>query len=426
MLSAAAEEEGNVIPTQQDKELAALKKKQSGLLLNVCSFILATETCERLSYYSIGGSLVLLFQNRLHYSNAAADNQYATWSGLCYCFPLLGGWIADSYLGRFRTIAIFSCIYLVGLIVLIVGVLPRDVTQSASSGSNAAITTEALVFTGIYLLAFGDGGIKPNVSTFGADQFDPRLEEGRKGMDRWFNLFYAAINCGALISFTLIVSITQYGIPWLGGREYGFAVGFGIAALFTFAGICTFIGGKPRYKMLPPMGSILGKAVRIIAQGLRRKLGRMTCFVRERGEGGRKAAVDGAPAGGNVVAVGIVSESNVNENSSSSLTTTTTTKPTWLDLAKQSQGGSFTERDVDDIKAVFRLLPFLFFLIPYWSVYTQMSTSLQNQSCQMDLSLSSTTKIAVSTLNLFDTLVIICLVPIVDRFVYPFFKRIGK
>lgn len=421
--------------------MAALKKKQSGLLLNVCSFILATETCERLSYYSIGGSLVLLFQNRLHYSNAAADNQYATWSGLCYCFPLLGGGFADSYLGRFRTIAIFSCIYLVGLIVLIVGVLPRDVTQSAasSSGSNAALTTEALVFTGIYLLAFGDGGIKPNVSTFGADQFDPRLEEGRKGMDRWFNLFYAAINCGALISFTLIVSITQYGIGWLGGREYGFAVGFGIAALFTFAGICTFIGGKGRYKMLPPTGSILGKAVRIIAQGIRRNVGRTSCFVRVRGKGegggrGRGREQEGAGNGGHgaplvdpVVAVGIVSEqSNFIQQNGDSSSSSTPTKPTWLDLAKQSQGGSFAERDVDDIKAVFRLLPFLFFLIPYWSVYTQMSTSLQNQSCQMDLSLSSTTKIAVSTLNLFDTLVIICLVPIVDRFVYPFFKRIGK
>ncbi len=331
---------------------------------------------------------MLLFQSRLNYTNAQADNQYAVWSGLCYCAPLFGGLVADAYWGRFKTIAVFSCVYLVGLLVLVVGVLPRDVT--ATGGWQDA--TEALVFLGIYLLALGDGGIKPNVSTFGGDQYDVRLAQGKKAMDSFFSYFYAAINCGALISFTLIVTITQYGVPWLGGADYRFAVGFCIAALFTAAGICIFLSGRSRYRMLPPSGSVLATSLGILCQAARRGV---QAWWHGGAPGRRSSPRD-------------------------------TLAVPWLDRAKAVHGGSFAEADVEGVKCVCRLLPFLFFLVPYWSIYTQMSTSFQNQGCQMDLSLRPwfpATKIAVSTLNLFDTLGIICLVPVFDRLIFPFFQR---
>ena len=74
----------------------------------------------------------------MNYSNADADVQYSAWMGVCYVTPLLGGYIADTYLGRYYTILVFISIYLLGLVSL------------------------------------GTGGIKPNVSTLGADQFDER------------------------------------------------------------------------------------------------------------------------------------------------------------------------------------------------------------------------------------------------------------
>jgi hypothetical protein len=136
-------------------------------------YIIVCEFCERLAYYGLAGSLVLLLQDELSYTNADADNQvskalvhprretdyvslrhgqlwqYSLWSGFCYVTPLLGGWIADSYLGRYkyvkwmasprggieegftwslimrdRAIMIFSSIYVVGLVLLVIGVLP--------------------------------------------------------------------------------------------------------------------------------------------------------------------------------------------------------------------------------------------------------------------------------------------------------------
>jgi dipeptide/tripeptide permease len=74
-----------------------------------------TEFCERLAYYGLAGSLVLFFQTQLDMSNAEADVNYSFWSGACYITPLIGGYIADTYWGRYRTILVFSSIYVVGL-----------------------------------------------------------------------------------------------------------------------------------------------------------------------------------------------------------------------------------------------------------------------------------------------------------------------
>lgn len=136
-------------------------------------------------------------------------------------------------------------------------------------------------------------------------------------------------------------------------------------------------------------------------------------------------------------------------------------------------GGHFRDADVEGVKAVWRLTPYLLLTVPYWAVYTQMSTAFQNQvpphtcslheppipryslshgrsdafflglspsclnpppplcicprvqGCQMDLRLGESVTIAVSTLNLFDTLAILLLIPVFDKLVYPFFKRRG-
>ena len=69
-------------------------------------FIIITEFCERLAYYGFAGSLVLFFQTQLGFSNAVADVQYSYWAGACYVTPLLGGYIADTYLGRYKAILV--------------------------------------------------------------------------------------------------------------------------------------------------------------------------------------------------------------------------------------------------------------------------------------------------------------------------------
>eukprot|EP01040_Poterioochromonas_malhamensis_P024660 gene24660-30558_t len=85
------------------------------VLYGTASYITATEFCERLAYYGFAGSLVLFFQTKLNMSNEDAVNQFYAWNGFVYVTPLIGGYIADTLLGRYKTILYFSMLYLVGL-----------------------------------------------------------------------------------------------------------------------------------------------------------------------------------------------------------------------------------------------------------------------------------------------------------------------
>lgn len=71
------------------------------------------EGCERLAYYGIATNLVTYLHHELHQNPASAANNVTNWSGTCYITTLIGAFFADSYLGRFWTIAVFSTIYFI-------------------------------------------------------------------------------------------------------------------------------------------------------------------------------------------------------------------------------------------------------------------------------------------------------------------------
>ena len=75
------------------------------------NFLAGNECCERLAYYGMGTNLVNYLEKRLNMGNVTASNTVTNWSGTCYITPLIGAFLADSYLGRYWTIASFSIIY---------------------------------------------------------------------------------------------------------------------------------------------------------------------------------------------------------------------------------------------------------------------------------------------------------------------------
>ena len=296
-------------------------RERPSVLSSIASYIIVTEFCERLAYYGFAGSLVLFFQTILKYSNAESDIQYSTWSGVCYVMPLLGGYLADTYMGRYKTILGFCIIYIFGLILLVVAAAPGQ-TQSVVA---------ALAFFSIYLISLGTGGIKPNVSTLGADQFDMSHARDRKEKESFFNFFYWSINLGALISFTLVAYICQYGIGTLGGQRWSFFVGFSIPLIMMVLGVGIFVSGTSRYKIAKPSGSILEFSIKILYEAV---------------------------------------WTHRSKRYDTPLIHT-------LDKAKVENGGNFSRTDVDNLKNITKLGPFLLAMVPYWSIYSQMSTTFQ-------------------------------------------------
>mmetsp|Transcript_14339 Transcript_14339/g.21483 ORF Transcript_14339/g.21483 Transcript_14339/m.21483 type:complete len:625 (-) Transcript_14339:227-2101(-) len=329
------------------------------VLKTVASYIIVTEFCERLAYYGFAGSLVLFFETKMNLSNEDSVNQFYLWNGFVYVTPLLGGYIADTYLGRYKTILIFSVAYLVGLCLFVFGAIPGAIQA-------------AVVFSAMYIIALAAGGIKPNVSTMGADQFDIRYKQDEKEAGQFFSYFYWSINLGALGAYTLVAYICQYGLPGLGGEPWGFFVGYLIPTVMMAIGIAIFIYGSPRYKKNPPHGSMISIASGILYEGWTR------------------------PA--------LPSSSH------------------WLDKSSREFGGSFATEDVEGMKYMMKLVPYLGVMIPFWGIYGQTKTAFQIQGCQMNLYVGDF-QLPVSAMNIFNNVTILCLVPFFDQVLYPYLKK---
>uniref|UniRef100_A0A7N8YJ10 Solute carrier family 15 member 2 n=1 Tax=Mastacembelus armatus TaxID=205130 RepID=A0A7N8YJ10_9TELE len=206
--------------------------------ISIC-FIVVNEFCERFSYYGMKALLTLYFLNYLHWDKDLSTAVYHAFSSLCYFTPILGALIADSWLGKFKTIIYLSIVYVIGHVVKSVGAIP-------TVGNNDVHI--ALSLLGLILIALGTGGIKPCVAAFGGDQFD---EDERQ---KFFSIFYMSINAGSLLS-TVITPILRGDVQCFGGDCY--ALAFGVPAALMIVALVVFIAGSGMYKRNPPQGNIL-------------------------------------------------------------------------------------------------------------------------------------------------------------------------
>jgi dipeptide/tripeptide permease len=177
------------------------------------------EFAERSSYYGMRAILFLFMTNALHLADTDAGPIYSAFKMACYFLPLVGGYIADRWLGRYWTIVGFSVPYVVGQFLLgtthhtamphALARLADGTVDGVLAGLSELVTDP--MFIALALLAGGSGVIKPNISTLMGQTYDQK----RPGQDQLrvaaFNWFYLSINIGALISmFSLPLVRTHY------------------------------------------------------------------------------------------------------------------------------------------------------------------------------------------------------------------------
>uniref|UniRef100_A0A8B9EQG2 Solute carrier family 15 member 1 n=1 Tax=Anser cygnoides TaxID=8845 RepID=A0A8B9EQG2_ANSCY len=177
--------------------------------------------------------LVLYFKYFLRWDDNFSTAIYHTFVALCYLTPILGALIADSWLGKFKTIVSLSIVYTVG----------------------------ALSMTGLILIALGTGGIKPCVSAFGGDQFEDHQEKQRS---RFFSIFYLAINAGSLLS-TVITPILR------GNKQQCYPLAFGVPAALMAVSLIVFMIGSGMYKKVQPQGNIMVQVCKCIGFAIKNR-----------------------------------------------------------------------------------------------------------------------------------------------------------
>ncbi|KAL4572354.1 hypothetical protein LXL04_019127 [Taraxacum kok-saghyz] len=383
------------------KNERAIRKKTGNW--KACPFILGNECCERLAYYGMSTNLVNYLADRLNQGNVRASVNVSNWSGTCYATPLLGAFLADAYLGRYWTIACFSIIYFFGMSLLTLSASVKGLEPSCNeTGCHPTSTQTAITFVALYLIALGTGGIKPCVSSFGADQFDETDVSEKKKKSSFFNWFYLSINIGALFASSVLVWI-QMNVGW--------GWGFGVPAVAMAIAVCFFFAGSPLYRVQKPSGSPFVRLFQVMIASLRKcnvKVPKDKSLLYETSEsesqivGSRKLEHTDKFRFFDRAAVETESDRNKTVNNPWRLCTVT---------------------QVEELKSIIRVLPIWASGIIFAAVYSQMSTIFVLQGNTMDQHIGPNFKIPAASLSLFDTLSVIFWAPVYERFIIPLARK---
>lgn len=199
-------------------------------------YIFWGELAERASFYGMRTVLALYMTTVLKFEQEDGAAIMHGFIAACYLTPLLGGFLADRVLGRYKTILYFSGPYILGHIIL------------------GGLESRTGLFIALGLLALGSGSIKPNTSTLMGQMY----EEQKKGklLTEAFSYFYAAVNIGSAIA-TLSLPWVRDTVAKTSTIERGYAVALMIPAALMAVAFVFFAIGKKHYpqeqvKDLPP------------------------------------------------------------------------------------------------------------------------------------------------------------------------------
>ena len=187
-----------------------------------------TEMWERFSYYGMRTILVLYLVKYHLYSAEQASFIYGAYAGLVYMMPIIGGFLADRYLGARKAVTY-------GAILLVLGHALMGFHGSAAYLDGDTVVRDNdfinLFFLALALIITGVGFLKANISIIVGALYgpkDPRRDGG-------FSIFYMGINLGSLISTALVGYV---------GETYGWNYGFGLAGIGMLFGLLVFLWGQ--------------------------------------------------------------------------------------------------------------------------------------------------------------------------------------
>ncbi|XP_059441731.1 protein NRT1/ PTR FAMILY 6.3-like [Corylus avellana] len=259
--------QGETLPDAWDyKGRPAERSKTGGW--TAAAMILGGEAMERLTTLGIAVNLVTYLTSTMHLGNATAANTVTNFLGTSFMLCLFGGFIADTFLGRYLTIAIFAIVQAAGVTILTIStVIPSLRPPKCTAGGvrpciPASGTQLVVLYMALYLTALGTGGLKSSVSGFGSDQFDDSDKGERLQMTNFFNWFFFFISIGSLGAVTVLVYI-QDNL----GREWG----YGICAFAILLGLVVFLSGTRRYRYKKLAGSPLTQIAAVFVAAWRKR-----------------------------------------------------------------------------------------------------------------------------------------------------------
>ncbi|EGW30914.1 uncharacterized protein SPAPADRAFT_72814 [Spathaspora passalidarum NRRL Y-27907] len=361
----------DVIPDEgrapTDLELETLRHVAEPIPLR-CWLVAIVELAERFSYYGLSAPFQNYMQNTpqdsprgllgLNQNGATALSYFFQF--WCYITPILGGWLADTYWGKYKTITFACGVYLVGILILFLTSIPSINNHNSALGG---------FIVSIIIIGLATGGVKSNVSPLIADQVPTHkpvikvlksgervIQDANITIQNVFMFFYMMINIGSLS--VLATTQLEHKIDFWAAYLLPFC-------FFFIAPLCLLLGRK-QYVKTPVGDKIVNKTFQCIWIGLRNKFN--------------------------------------------------------LDAAKPSvnpdRGYPWTDHFVEEVKrSLYACKVFVFYPV-YWLVYGQMVNNFISQAGQMELH-----GLPNDFLQAINSITIIVFIPICERWIYPLIRR---
>jgi len=352
-------------------------------------YIIANEGCERFSFYGMRNILTsflissLLLSMPENLRAGMAKEVFHTFVIGVYFFPLLGGWLADKFFGKYDTVLWLSLVYCAGHACLAMfDDNPRG------------------FYAGLFLIALGSGGIKPLVSSFVGDQFD---QTNRSLAQKVFEAFYWIINFGSFFA-SLLMPIFL--------KQLGASVAFGIPGILMFLATVIFWSGRKKYVHVAPVSKDPHSFLNVVRTAL-------LAEVPGKARTGLFIAVSGV-----VAAVGVLW-----------MIPTLALVPalclalvmllgfggigTWIQLDRAY--GTHPDVIVDGVRSVLRVLVIFALITPFWSLFDQKASTWVVQADSM----VKPSWFQSSQMQALNPMLVMLLIPFNNLVLYPMCKRLG-
>ncbi|KAK4361910.1 hypothetical protein RND71_017151 [Anisodus tanguticus] len=235
-----------------------IKSRKKGGLITM-PFIIANEALEKVASYGLLPNMTFYLMREYKMEVTSAQNLLFFWSAATNFLPLVGAFVADSYLGRFLAIGLGSIFSFLGNSVLwLTAMIPKVRPPPCNGQACKSATTSQyvlLVFS-FLLMSIGAGGIRPCSLAFGANQFDKGDNPNKQRvLESFFAWYYTSSIVSVLIALT--------GIVYLQDRM-GWKIGFGVPAILMFLSALFFFLASPFYIKQKVRSNLFASFIQVI------------------------------------------------------------------------------------------------------------------------------------------------------------------
>lgn len=231
-------------------------------------FIIGNETFEKLGAIGTLSNLLVYLTSVFNMKHISAVTLINVFNGTTNFATLLGAFLSDTYFGRYKTLGFSSITSFLGLFVIALTAVfkklhpPHCESKDISQCIGPTGWQMAFLLSGFGLLIVGAAGIRPCNLAFGADQFNPNTESGKRGINSFFNWYFFTLTFAQMVSVTLVVYV-QSDISW--------SIGLAIPAIFMLISCFLFFGGTKIYVKVKPEGSPLTSIVQVLVVSIKKR-----------------------------------------------------------------------------------------------------------------------------------------------------------